>query len=377
MMELRFCIQDPTHLETTYLYEAIIAATVGAAAWRGIYAFASRDGVDHLIEDPTVHEFMRAGGEMDLLVGIDAVTNRPTLERLRELERKNRHFRPKVFWNDSRGLFHPKLSDFRYRDGRRTVVIGSGNLTPGGLMNNFEAYTIISAPRAEEFDMSALDEFVARHAEQIRDIDDEALERAARNLIRPIRGARQAGGVVIPRVRGRRAEPAAGTPVPEEAFGRILIAQVPKAGGRWAQVHFNADVVRVYFRISDYQTQRVYLTQVAPDSTRAEVEVRPCVYSQRNKNHKIEIGAARGEVYPDENPPLLVFRERQLRAFDYMLLMPGQDGYGPLFDLTGQLPALGRGHPRVTTDMETLERSWPGCPLLTSEDTDGQEIWSL
>ena len=58
-MEFRFCIQDPTHAETTYLYEAIIGAAVGAASWRGVYAFASRNGVDHLIEDPVVKEFMQ------------------------------------------------------------------------------------------------------------------------------------------------------------------------------------------------------------------------------------------------------------------------------------------------------------------------------
>ena len=75
-MELRFCIQDPTHPETTYLYEAIISAAIHAVSWRGVYAFASRDGVDHLVEDPVVHDFMRAGGELDLLVGIDAVTMR-------------------------------------------------------------------------------------------------------------------------------------------------------------------------------------------------------------------------------------------------------------------------------------------------------------
>ena len=174
-MDFRFCIQDPTYPETTYLYEAIIAAAVGAAAWRGIYAFASRDGVNHLIEDPVVHDFMRAGGETDLLVGIDAVTNRPTLERLRDLGRRNARFKPRVFWNGTHGLFHPKLSDFRYGDGRRTLIVGSGNLTPGGLMNNFEGYTIISVDRAEALDVSALDEFLARHVDRIREIDDEAL----------------------------------------------------------------------------------------------------------------------------------------------------------------------------------------------------------
>ena len=240
-------------------------------------------------------------------------------------------------------------------------------------MTNYEGYTVIAAERGEEIDVSGLNEFLGRHANEIRSIDDEALERAARNLIRSIRGVRQAGGVGIRRPRRRRAA------VPERetalatAFDRILIAQVPRAGGRWAQVHFNTDVVQQYFRILDYRTQRVYLTQVAEVGVRADVEVRPCVYSQINKNHKIEIGAAKGKEYP-ETPPVLVFRERQLRVFEYMLLFPGDDGYGPLIDLTQKLPSIGRGFPRVITDMDTLEGDWAKCPLLTSEDAEEQKI---
>ena len=371
-MKLRFCIQDPTHAETTYLYEAILTAAVGAAGWRGMYAFASRDGVDHLIEDPVVHDYMRAGGEIDLLVGIDAVTNRPTLERLQELEHRNHRFRPKVFWNGSAGLFHPKVSDFTYKDGRRTLIVGSGNLTPGGLMNNFEGYTIVSVDGTEELDVSVLDEFLARNADNIRSIDDEALERAARNLVRPIQNARLARGIVVPRRRRRAA--AAPRPVPFPGFDRVLIARVPAAGGRWAQVHFNADVVRDYFRITDHQTQRVYLTQMAANGDRGEVEVRPCVFSETNRNHKIEIRAARRQEYPDGGPPLLVFRERQLRSFDYMLLMPDENGYGSLMELTERLPSLGRGFRRVITDMSVLADSWPGCPIVASGDAEDQEI---
>ena len=371
-MELRFCIQDPTHAETNYLYEAILTAAVDAAGWRGVYAFASRDGVDHLIEDPVVHAYMRAGGEIDLLVGIDAVTNRPTLERLRELEHRNHRFRPKVFWNASAGLFHPKISDFTYEDGRRTLIVGSGNLTPGGLMNNFEGYTIVSVDGTEELDVSALDEFLARHADNIRSIDDEALERAARNLVRPIQKARRPGVTVGPLRRRIAATALRAAPVP--GFERVLIARVPAAGGRWAQVHFNADVVRDYFRITDHQTQRVYLTQVAANGDRGEVEVRPCVFSEINRNHKIEIRAASGQEYPDGGPPLLVFRERQLRVFDYMLLMPDENGYGSLMELTERLPARGRGFRRAITDMSALADSWPGCPIVSSGDAEDQEI---
>ena len=371
-MEIRFCIQDPTCTETTYLYEAILTAVVNAASWRGVYAFASRDGVNHLIEDPVVLNYMRAGGEIDLLVGIDAVTNRSTLERLRELEHQNHRFRPKIFWNESTGLFHPKISDFTYEDGRRTLIVGSGNLTPGGLMNNFEGYTIISVDGTEELDVSALDEFLARHAADIRSIDDQALERAAHNIVRPIQNARRAGGIVMPR-RWRRAATAP-RPAPAPRFDRVLIAQVPKAGGRWAQVHFNTDVVRDYFQITDLQTHRVYLTHVPANGDRSVVEVRPCVLSEANRNHKIEIGAARGQEYPDSETPLLVFRERELRTFYYMLLMPDENGYGSMMKLTERLPSLGRGLRRVITDMNALANSWSDCPLLTFEDAEEQEI---
>ena len=371
-MEIRFCIQDPTCTETTYLYEAILTAIVGATSWRGVYAFASRDGVNYLVEDPVVVDYMHAGGEIDLLVGIDAITNRSTLELLRELEHRNCRFRPKVFWNESTGLFHPKISEFTYEDGRRTLIVGSGNLTPGGLRNNFEGYTIVSVDRTEELDVSALDEFLARHAVDIRSIDDEVLERAARNIVRPIQNARRAGGIVTPRRRQRAAT--VPRPVPALEFDRVLIAQVPKAGGRWAQVHFNADVVRNYFRITDLQTHRVFLTHVTTNGGQSVVEVRPCVFSETNRNHKIEISAARGQEYPDGGPPLLVFREHELRTFDYILLMPDENGYDPLIKLTEILPSIGKGKRRVITDMNALANSWADCPLLTFRDEKEQEI---
>ena len=142
-MEIAFRIQDPTRTDTTYLFEAIVRAAQGAAIWRGVYAFASRDGVNWLFQDPVIAQLITSGGEVDLLVGLDAITNRPTLERLQELEQGNQRFRPRVFWNDVFSLFHPKISEFTYPDGGRTLIVGSGNLTPGGLMNNLEAYTTV------------------------------------------------------------------------------------------------------------------------------------------------------------------------------------------------------------------------------------------
>ena len=371
-MHLNVCIQDPTYTGTTYLYEAILEAAKQAADWRGLYAFASRDGVDHLIEDRIVLDMLERGGEVDLIVGVDAVTNRTTLERMQELEERHDNFKPRVFWNHTRRLFHPKVSDFGLENGGRIVIVGSGNLTPGGLMGNFEAYTTISAERGGEIDIGAFEEFLERHVERIRRIDEEVLERAAANIIRPLAGARR------PSVRTRRraaiGEPRA-TTVPDTAgFGRILLAQVPKAGERWSQVHFNAQVIADYFRLSRFDTQRVYLTRVSADATRGEVEVRPCVFSaDSNRNHKIEIGAAKHLDYP-EGRPILIFKERQLRAYDYLLLMPDEEGYESILELSNHLPSLGHGLPRALTDADALENAWPGCPLLQVPDAEAEEM---
>ena len=365
-MDFEFRIQDPADPETRYLYEAIIGAATQATTWRGMYAFATRGGVDQLIEDPVVHDFMKRGGTIDLIVGIDAVTNRQTLERMQELETRHAAFRPRVFWNGTRGLFHPKISHFGYADGRKKLIVGSGNLTPGGLMHNFEGYSVISGGRRETLDLSSLDAFLARHAADIRPIDQEALERAALNIVRPVAGVPRPG---VPQPRPP-AVPAARAAV----LDRVLVAEMPGAGGRWSQAHLNAAVIQEYFRVTDLATQRTYLTHVDAGGIRGEEKVRRIIYSRSNKNYKVEISAAKGKDYPTAGHPMLIFRERQVRCFDYVLLMPGDPGYAETVALSQALSRLGRGFRRSITDLPTLARAWPGCPLLTTVGALPQDV---
>lgn len=327
-----------------------------------MYAFASRGGVDQLIEDPVVQAFLKRGGEIDLIVGIDAVTNRTTLERLQELEQKHVKFRPRIFWNESSALFHPKISHFAFEDGHETVIVGSGNLTPGGMSNNFEAYCIASAGPKSKLDMSSLEDFLACQADNIRQIDDESLERAALNVAKLVKtGAKtKLASLKKKAVVAKKLE---ATP----AFDRFLIAQIPAAGRRWAQGHFNAEVIKTFFRVLDLDTQRVFLTPLDHGGTRGHEKVRPVIYSEANKNYKIELSAAKGPEYPDESPPIAVFRERKVRTFDYMVLMPDDAGYKAMLKVTLTLPKVGRGLPRVIADAATVGAAWPTCPLLSPE----------
>lgn len=374
-MECEFHLQDPTSPDTVYLFEAIIAAAHEASAWTGMFAFASRAGVDSLIVDPETQKFLKRS-TMSLLVGIDAVTNRGTLERLKELEEQHERLSVQVFWNKTGGLFHPKVARFEYPNGSRSMIVGSGNLTPGGLRQNFEAFSVIRAAAGEVLDISSWDRFLRDHAEDIRAIDEEALERAARNLIRggggP--GGRRPRRDVEPELGARPAPvrageaPASDLELPVGGTDRFLVAQVPEAGGRWHQLHLNKAVVEQFFRVLPNTTQRAYLIECYQDGTFGEQEVRPCVYSTTNKNHKIEIGSHRGAAYPEQGLPIVVFRELQARSFAYMLLMPGERGYDQMNAVNAAMESVGKGVRRVMPSLEVVRNAWPECPLIVSID---------
>lgn len=227
-MEYEFHLQDPTSPSTTYLFEAIIAAAREACSWRGMFAFASRGGVDALLRDHDVEEFLTRG-PLSLLVGMDAITNRGTLERLKELEAIYPKLAVRVFWNRTPGLFHPKISHFEYPDGKKAVIVGSGNLTPGGLRQNVEAFSIVRAGPREPVNLDGWNRFLTDHAVDIRAIDDAALERAAQNVIRARARVKEPPEPdVVPVAPGAEAtsEPA---PVTTPEVDRVLVASVPRA----------------------------------------------------------------------------------------------------------------------------------------------------
>lgn len=366
-MDCEFHLQDPTSPKTVYLFEAIIEAARGAASCEGLFAFASRAGVDSLIGDQEIQDYL-GRSTMALLVGIDAVTDRRTLERLQELELQHERLSVRVFRNPVDALFHPKVARFDYPDGRRSLIVGSGNLTPGGLRQNFEAFSVMRSGPNERLDVTSWSRFAADHAPDIRSIDGEILEQAARNVLRRRRPP--------PAV-----EPEPGTPpvaepmVPDEepaGRDRFLVAQVPRAGDRWRQVHFNKEIIDRFFRIRHGTAQRVYLVECRQDGTFAEQEVRPCVYSAANMNLKIEVASHHGAPYPDGGRPVAVFRELQVRSFAYMLLMPGEPGHDEMSALTGTLESVGPGVPRVVTDGGAVRGAWPACPLVTAIDAPAE-----
>src|SRR3954468_17538455 len=87
----------------------------------------------------------------------------------------------------------------------------------------------------------------------------------------------------------------------------VLVAQVPKAGGRWHQVHFNKDVMWAFFRLRKGDTRKISLERVDSSGTAEPLVSRQLVLSETNLNPKIELdfGRYRGKRrdYPPEGVP--------------------------------------------------------------------------
>lgn len=362
-MQYEFHLQDPSSPKTTYLFEAIVAATRNACSWRGMFAFATPNGVDMLFGDDDVLDFLKSGN-MSLLVGMDAITTRATLERLRNLESEHKSLTVRVFWNRTAGLFHPKLSHFTYPDGEKCLIVGSGNLTPGGLRQNVEGFSVVRTQQSERLSLNQWDKFLETHASDIRPIDEDALKRAGENVFRrgPLPAEMADPGLCGVDVGAVEAQP---LPAASAGVDRVLVARIPAAGTRWHQAHFNEEVVDNFFQVVPNSQQRVYLTEVRRDGTLGAQEVRPCVMSLSNRNRKIELRSHAGVPYPAGNTPVAVFRELQVRTCAYVMLMPGDKGYREMESLLKVSPQAGRGAERAIVTVNELRRAWAECPLLT------------
>lgn len=143
----------------------------------------------------------------------------------------------------------------------------------------------------------------------------------------------------------------------------VLVALVPSAGDRWHQVHLNVEVLRRFFRLDPDSAMQAIFERVTRTGRYGGSETRPVVFSSTNKNIKIEFDFADAPDYPEFEPPILLILEIGMRRFRFMLLMPGDPGFGEMRSLNESLQKVGRGHRRVITTLSETEMRWPACPI--------------
>ncbi len=111
-------------------------------------AFLNVNGLS-LVENELLAALNR-GCEVHLFVGTDFYRTDPeALGRLERTFRERESGKLFLVGQNPRAMFHPKLYVFE-RDDQITAIIGSANMTEGGLRNNREACCIVSAPVGSE-----------------------------------------------------------------------------------------------------------------------------------------------------------------------------------------------------------------------------------
>ncbi|PDV97367.1 phospholipase D family protein [Candidatus Chloroploca asiatica] len=119
--------------------------------FRAAVAFVKRSGIRHI--GNFLRDFSKRG-EVDLTVGISLEgSSRQGLQGLlNSLEGRGKLW---VFYNEVEATFHPKIYLFK-NDTKADVVIGSANLTEGGLFSNYEASCAISLDLNHKEDQETL-----------------------------------------------------------------------------------------------------------------------------------------------------------------------------------------------------------------------------
>ncbi|CAG7571020.1 phospholipase D-like protein [Barrientosiimonas humi] len=333
-----------------YLLEHLILESMGARRGGGIFAWANSGGVRSLLEDDAFDEFLLAGN-FRLLIGTDSITDPPAVERLLEISTRRPRLEVRAFMSPSSSLFHPKLAWFEH-DSHLSLIVGSGNLTMGGLRSNWEAFALLKLRGEDRTEaLQGIESFLTHVTDHILPISDP------RVLVRVKQNSGNERSLRTPVPAPPPKSPAAAS------VDEILIAEIPRAGNRWAQANFDLHNYENFFGAKVGSQRRISLRQVDSTGTIGELESRPSV-EVASQNYRFELAAARGLPYPSNGSPIGVFLRLATGEFLYSLLLPGEPGYQEIETLlAGNWHGRTDRRRRVRFNEDQVRAAWPTSPL--------------
>jgi len=179
-----------------------------AQAFQVAIALVTRSGLKLVIGE--ISACLARGGSGEILIGVDMPTEPEAIRWLLNLSGEYPEtFAVKRFSSASAHIFHPKLWSFTLKSGRRLAVVGSSNLTGGGLLGNYEANVLMDSPQSVSQVADHFDEpFAGGRAKQIgerwlatyRDIfaERQRSEAAVRKLRQRVRKLEETAPVTKP-----------------------------------------------------------------------------------------------------------------------------------------------------------------------------------
>ena len=350
-------LQEPGASEG--LLETLLEACDGADRGGGIFAWVTVEGVRMFLDAETFNAFA-ADSDFRLVIGVDSITDERALQALGNRVEQLPGLTVRVLVHDLRPvLFHPKLSWFVSED-RLTLIVGSGNLTRGGLRTNWEAFSVVELRGSEATATEArilgwLDE----QKGSLCDLDDPLVLQQARANSGRERSLKRRARRVQPRG-GEGAEPAHG----EED---VLVATIGR-GRRWTQANFPRQLYEDFFGARVGTKRHVLFQPVLTGGELAELESRESV-EVPSQNYRFELTSATGAPYPEgADRPIGVFLRARDGVIRYIVLMPGDTDYHRVAEfLESEWDGPSRELPRVRTTVEQLRTVWPDSPLWQTE----------
>lgn len=311
-------IQDPQWPDSTYLLEQILGACEGASSGVGAFAFASASGANLLLWDPEFTRFL-SKSRFDLVVGVDAITDTEALAAISACAKEYPNLTPRAFMSSLHGsVFHPKMCWFS-RLPRGLCLVGSSNLTSGGLRGNCEAFSMAGLTNGQ---LRILEEtwrsWCLFHASNLLPFNDPRVrQRAKENGISNRAKPKSPHDILVEDAKGNIT-----VAPPKTNQAAVLIAEIPRGGDRWNQANFDLDTFSSFFGATPGHTQRIILTHVNASGLAGPQEVRPSV-AVKSHNYRFELEAAGHLRYPVHGRPIAIFVKVAIRTFRYRLLMPG------------------------------------------------------
>lgn len=352
--------QSPDAPDRTLL-SALLLGAHSADSGGGIFAWSNVHGSRALFESPQFRAFLNRG-TFQLIVGTDSITDSATVELLRSYQEEIEGLSIRALVHNRQALFHPKFAWFCSGADLR-LIVGSGNLTRGGLQANWEIFgeSTLQSELAEE-QMRAINSWVSAHQNLLLELDDDAVAEAVSRNDGDERNLRNAT---------RSSSPSASIVAGGE---RCLVAQIPKSrkdkhgNSMFSQANFNRETFVDFFEVEGNQNE-ILLFHVESNGSLGALESRQGLTKPSSSNYYFELGSAAGIPHSGANPPIAVFLALDSGAYLYLHRLPGETGYAELDGLLTErfIPSGNQGK-RVVVTRETLGHYWPTCPVLKAPE---------
>lgn len=370
---MAFVIQQPG---SALLLETINEAAENAESGGGVFAFATRGGVEALLQAPNVARMLTSGRPFHLVVGVDAITNAEALLYIGDCLSSNPGvLTAEVFFHGNpASTFHPKFSWFHGVEGTR-LVVGSGNLTLYGLgqtangnaspRGNWEAFTTqaLAGLEAAEAAQTIEDWLQAQRAAQtMRQINDEGVQnqaiansRVRYYTPRVVPSPADAQPLIV-----AQPQPLADTDVGDD----ILVREIPR--NRHGQADVGRTALTDFFGYADIETT-IFIQQVTLDDLLEPVREIP-LFVNASRNYRLELRGIADlpyDIAADDSRMILVAARLGHRSFRYAIVPVTSSEYDQVATLLGPVPPIaGRARPMRETRVSAtnLPDTWTNVP---------------